>query len=96
MIFVEDCHVFQKKIFQKNLELIDKLTTLAKKKECTSSQLTLAWILVQDDDFFIIPGTSKIKNLEENIAAAQVKLNKEEIQEIREFCEQADISSERN
>ncbi len=44
------------------------------KKGCSSIQLTLAWILAQGDDFFIISGTIKIKNLEDNVGAAQVKL----------------------
>jgi len=71
------------------------LTTIAKKKNCTPGQLTLAWILNQGEDFIVIPGTTKIKNLEENVAAAQIKLNKEEEKEIRTACEQADISGGR-
>jgi aryl-alcohol dehydrogenase-like predicted oxidoreductase len=86
---------FSKENFPKNLELVEKLKALANKKGCTSGQLVLAWILAQGDDFIPIPGTSKIKNLEENIAAAQVKLSKEEIQEIRDFCEKADVAGER-
>ncbi|CAF1533490.1 unnamed protein product, partial [Adineta ricciae] len=62
---------------------------------CTSSQLVLAWILAQGDDFIVIPGTSKIKNLEENIQAAQMKLSKEEIKEIRDACEQANVAGDR-
>jgi len=68
---------------------------LGKKKGCTPGQLTLAWILAQGDDFIPIPGTTKIKNLEENAAAAQIKLSKEEVQEIRQACEQADVIGER-
>jgi aryl-alcohol dehydrogenase-like predicted oxidoreductase len=86
---------FSKENFPKNLQLVDKLTVLAKKKGCTSGQLTLAWILAQGNDFIPIPGTSKIKNLEENVAAAQIKLTKEEIQEIRDFSEKADVASGR-
>ena len=86
---------FSKENFPKNLELVDELTILAKKKNCTASQLILAWILAQGNDFIVIPGTSKIKNLEENVAAAQVKLSKEEIQEIRVFCEKADVAGGR-
>jgi aryl-alcohol dehydrogenase-like predicted oxidoreductase len=86
---------FSKENFPKNLQLVDQLTAFAKKKGCTITQLTLAWILAQGDDFIPIPGTSKIKNLEENVAAAQIKLSKEEIQEIREVCEKADVAGER-
>ncbi|UJR07202.1 hypothetical protein I4U23_011490 [Adineta vaga] len=86
---------FSKENFPKNLRLADELTTIAKKKGCTPGQLTLAWILAQGNDFIIIPGTTKIKNLEENVGAAQIKLNREEIKEIREVCEKADVVGER-
>ena len=55
----------------------------------------MAWILAQGDDFIIIPGTTKIKNLEENVVASQVKLSKEEKKEIRNACENANIVSGR-
>jgi len=86
---------FSKENFSKNLQLVNQLTSIANKKGCTPGQLTLAWILAQGDDFIPIPGTSKIKNLEENAAAAQIKLSKEEVQEIRQFCENADVAGER-
>jgi aryl-alcohol dehydrogenase-like predicted oxidoreductase len=86
---------FSKENFPKNLQLVNELTTIAKKKGCTPGQLTLAWILAQGNDFIVIPGTRKIKNLEENVGAAQINLNKEEIKEIREVCEKADVAGER-
>jgi aryl-alcohol dehydrogenase-like predicted oxidoreductase len=86
---------FSKENFPKNLKLVDQLNTIAKKKGYTSGQLTLAWILAQGNDFIVIPGTSKVKNLEENAGAAQIKLNKEEIKEIRDACEKADVVGER-
>jgi aryl-alcohol dehydrogenase-like predicted oxidoreductase len=86
---------FSKENFPKNLKLVDELTAIANKKGCTPGQLTLAWILAQGDDFIIIPGTTKIKNLEENVGAAQIKLSKEEIKQIREACEKADVVGER-
>jgi len=43
---------FSAENFPKNLQLVDKITEIAKKKGCTASQLTLAWILAQGDDFF--------------------------------------------
>ncbi|CAF1095138.1 unnamed protein product [Adineta ricciae] len=89
------CPRFSKENFPKNLKLVDDLTEIAKKKGCTPGQLTLAWILAQGDDFIVIPGTSKIKNLDENIAAAQIKLTREEIQEIRHVCEKADVVGDR-
>ncbi len=85
---------FSEENFPKNIQLIEQLTTFAKEKGCTTGQLALAWILAQGDDFFVIPGTTKIKNLEENVGAAQVKLTPEEVQEIRDFCEKAGVAGE--
>ncbi|CAF1442439.1 unnamed protein product [Rotaria magnacalcarata] len=86
---------FSKENFPKNLKLVDHLTELAKKKNCTSGQLTLAWILAQGNDFIPIPGTTKIKNLEDNAAAANIQLSEQEIKEIRHVCETADANGER-
>ncbi|CAF4514717.1 unnamed protein product, partial [Rotaria sp. Silwood2] len=57
--------------------------------------ITLAWILAQGNDFIPIPGTTKIKNLEENAAAALINLSNEEEREIRNACEKADVAGER-
>ena len=86
---------FSKENFSKNLDLVDALTTIAKRKNCTTGQLTLAWILAQGDDFVLIPGTTKVKNLEENVGAVNVKLSKEEVQEIRNACEKANVAGGR-
>jgi len=82
---------FSKENFPKNFHLVETLTSIAEKKNCTLGQLILAWILAQGDDFIVIPGTTKIKHLEENVAAAQVELSKEEEQEIRNVCEKANL-----
>ncbi len=86
---------FSKENFPKNLQLVNQLTAIANKKGCTPGQLTLAWILAQGNDFFVIPGTGKIKNLEENAGADHIKLSKEEIKQIREACEKADVAGGR-
>lgn len=46
--------------FDKNLELVRTLESLAEEKGCTSGQLTLAWLMRQGDDIYPIPGTKKI------------------------------------
>ncbi|CAF0798099.1 unnamed protein product [Adineta ricciae] len=84
-----------KKNFPKNLDLVKKLASIAAKKGCTTGQLTLAWILAQGPDFIPIPGTSKVRNLEENVGAAQVKLTTDEINEIRTACNAADVAGGR-
>lgn len=81
--------------FIKNLELVDKIKELAEKKGCTSSQLCLAWVLAQGEDFFVIPGTTKLKNLEENLAATQVRLTQEEMDEIRSIITSFEVSGQR-
>ena len=86
---------FSKENFPKNLQLVEALQKLADKEGCTSGQLSLAWILAQGEDFIVIPGTTKIKNLEENVGAAEIKLTEEEIQQIRKFCQEANTAGDR-
>ncbi|TAQ83123.1 hypothetical protein B7494_g8553 [Chlorociboria aeruginascens] len=86
---------FSAENFPKNLELTDKIVTLAKKKGCTPGQLTLAWELAQGDDIIPIPGTKKIKYLEENLGALNVTLTKEDDQEIRAAIENAEVTGDR-
>ena len=76
---------FQGENFEKNLNVVKKLEEMALKKECTASQLALAWVLAQGEFIFPIPGTKRIKYLEENAAAARMVLAKEELQQIEEI-----------
>lgn len=69
--------------FPKNLEIVDKFQEMAKAKGCTASQLVLAWVLAQGDDFIPIPGTKSIKYVEENVGALSVKVTPEDDREIR-------------
>jgi aryl-alcohol dehydrogenase-like predicted oxidoreductase len=73
---------FQGENFQKNLDLVHQLEQLAVQKNCTASQLALAWVLAQGDHIFPIPGTKRIKYLEENAAALKVSFTKEELETI--------------
>jgi aryl-alcohol dehydrogenase-like predicted oxidoreductase len=73
---------FQDENFYKNVELVEKLKTLADQKGCTLSQLAIAWVLAQGDDIITIPGTKHIKYLEENIASENVQLTKEDLQNV--------------
>lgn len=65
---------FQGENFNKNLALVNKIGEIAKEKNCTPSQLALAWVMAQGDHIFPIPGTKRIKYLEENAGAVNVKL----------------------
>ena len=82
---------FSEENFPKNLKLVDALIAISKQKGCTPGQLTLAWLLAQGDDIIPIPGTKKIKYLEENLGALKVVLSKEEEQEIRNLVENAEV-----
>jgi aryl-alcohol dehydrogenase-like predicted oxidoreductase len=73
---------FQGENFRKNLELVKKIEELAAAKGCTPSQLALAWVLAQGEDIVPIPGTKRVKYLDENLGAFQVKLNPEELRQI--------------
>ena len=65
--------------FAKNLELVDRVKEIAEKKGVTPSQLALAWVLAQGNDVVPIPGTKKITYLDENIAALDVELSREDL-----------------
>lgn len=86
---------FQGENFQKNLDIVEKLKQIAEKKGVPVSQLCLAWILAQGEDFFVIPGTRKIKYLEENFNAKDVQFKPEELAEIRKICEAAEVAGTR-
>ena len=73
---------FQGENFQKNLDLLHEVEELAKKKNCTPSQLALAWVHAQGEDIFPIPGTKRRKYLEENAAAVDVKLTAEDFKQL--------------
>ncbi|MDE3235765.1 MAG: aldo/keto reductase [Bacteroidota bacterium] len=76
---------FQGENFEKNLQLVKKIEEMAAAKGCTPSQLALAWVMAQGDYIFPIPGTKRIKYLDENIGAVNVQLNAADLQKINEF-----------
>jgi len=75
---------FQGENFQKNMDLVHTLEALATAKNCTASQLALAWVLAQGDHIFPIPGTKRIKYLEENVGALNIMLTEKELKEIND------------
>lgn len=86
---------FSAENFPKNLKLVDNISALAQKKNCTPGQLSLAWLLAQGEDIIPIPGTKKIKYLEENLGALDVKLSESEESEIRAEVERAEVQGAR-
>jgi aryl-alcohol dehydrogenase-like predicted oxidoreductase len=73
---------FQGENFQKNLDLVRHIETVARQKGCTPSQLALAWLLARGQDIVPIPGTKRVKYLEENVGALDVHLTPEDLARI--------------
>ncbi|MCU0558571.1 MAG: aldo/keto reductase [Desulfobacterales bacterium] len=72
--------------FKKNSVLVEKLKAIAKAKGCTPAQLTLAWVLAQGADIVPIPGTTRRRHLEENVAASKLVLAPEELAQMDAVC----------
>jgi aryl-alcohol dehydrogenase-like predicted oxidoreductase len=73
---------FAEESFAQNLKLAEHVKALARRNGCTAAQLALAWVMAQGEDMVPIPGTKRVKYLEDNMGAARVKLTKEELAEI--------------
>ena len=74
---------FQGENFQKNLDLVRKIEDLAAAKVCTPSQLALAWVAAQGEDIVPIPGTKRVKYLDDNLGATGVSLTPDELADRR-------------
>ena len=70
---------FQPENFQRNLRVVTQLQTMAERKGCTAAQLALAWLLAQGDDIIPIPGSKRRERVEENAAAVDVQLTREDL-----------------
>ena len=77
---------FQGANFLKNLELVARIREIAAEKNVKTSQLALAWVLAQGKDIVPIPGTARREHLEENAAALDIKLSKEDMKRIDEVA----------
>ncbi|MCH5584428.1 aldo/keto reductase [Shimazuella sp. AN120528] len=71
---------FQKENFHKNVDIVDKIKEIAEEKNCTPSQLALAWTMA--NGALPIPGTKRIKYLEENAASVHVELTPDDLARI--------------
>jgi len=73
---------FQGENFQKNLDLVAAAGAIAADKGVTAAQLALAWVLAQGETLVPIPGTRRIRTLEENAAAADIMLSASDLARI--------------
>jgi aryl-alcohol dehydrogenase-like predicted oxidoreductase len=78
-----------------NLALVDLLHEIAKRKKATPAQIALAWLLAQKPWIVPIPGTTKLKRLEENIGAAEIELTSEDIREIESAASEIKVEGAR-
>ncbi|KAI5060792.1 hypothetical protein GOP47_0025212 [Adiantum capillus-veneris] len=86
---------FQGGNLEKNKVFYEQIANLAKKHGCTPGQLALAWVFHQGDDIVPIPGTTKMKNFDENMGALRVKLSKKDIEEISAAVPANEVFGER-
>jgi aryl-alcohol dehydrogenase-like predicted oxidoreductase len=75
---------FSPEAIDKNLAFVDLLKRVASEKQATPAQIALAWLLAQRPHIVPIPGTTKLRRLEENIGAASIVLSDADLREINE------------
>jgi aryl-alcohol dehydrogenase-like predicted oxidoreductase len=86
---------FQGDNFQKNLDLVDRVEEIGRRKRCTPAQLALAWLLAQGEDIVPIPGTKQRRYLDENIDSLQIQLTPADIEEIEEVAPKGAAAGDR-
>lgn len=86
---------FQGENFDRNLELVERVREIAEEKDVTPAQLALAWVLRQGDDIVPIPGTKRVRYLEENAGAVEVELSDDDLARIEEAFPKGATSGER-
>ena len=86
---------FQGENFQKNLDLVKRIEDMAREKNCTPAELALAWVLAQGNDVVPIPGTKRRKYLEQNLAAADINLTRDDLERIDQVAPKGVAAGER-
>ncbi|MBM3346393.1 MAG: aldo/keto reductase [Betaproteobacteria bacterium] len=76
----------------KNLQLVNEVKAIASARDITPGQIALAWLFAQGDNIIPIPGTKRIKYLEENVGAVAVTLTQEELKLIGDIINPAKIA----
>jgi len=78
-----------------NLALVRKVEEIAERKGATPGQLALAWVLAQGDDIVPIPGTKRVRYLEENVAAAHIHLTEDDLRALEQAVPRGAVSGDR-
>ncbi|XP_037491011.1 LOW QUALITY PROTEIN: probable aldo-keto reductase 2 [Jatropha curcas] len=86
---------FRAENLEHNKKLFECVSEIAARKQCTPSQLALAWVHHQGDDVCPIPGTTKIENFNQNVGALSVKLTPEDMAELESIASADAVKGER-
>ena len=86
---------FQGENFAKNLHVLEQINAIAAEKNCSASQLALAWLLTRGAHIVPIPGTTSIDRLHENVGAVVIELDERDLQRIDAAAPQGSASGER-
>jgi len=78
-----------------NQALVDLLGEIAKRKKATPAQIALGWLLAQKPWIVPIPGTTKLKRLEENIGAAEIEFTSNDLREIDNAASKINVQGDR-
>ncbi|MED6146192.1 hypothetical protein PIB30_032351 [Stylosanthes scabra] len=87
---------YQAQNLEKNKKIYEQIENLGKKHQCSPVQLALAWVLQQGNDVVPIPGTTKIKNLDQNLGALGVRFEEKDLKEISEAVPIEDVVGTRH
>lgn len=68
-----------------NVGALEKLQEIGQKYDATAHQVALSWLLHHANNILLIPGTSKVKHLEENYEAASIALSEEDMQDLNQL-----------
>lgn len=86
---------FEQENIDRNLAAVARLEEMATRKGVTAAQLALAWVLHRGDFIVPIPGSRKLANLEQNVAAASIELTDADVAEIAALVPPEDVAGAR-
>jgi aryl-alcohol dehydrogenase-like predicted oxidoreductase len=86
---------FTREAREANRALVDLIAEIAKRKNASPAQIALAWLLAQKPWIVPIPGTTKLKRLEENIGATEIELTQDDLREIESAASEIQVEGAR-
>ncbi len=86
---------YQGSAFEQNLALVGRVREVAERKGASVGQVALAWVLARGEDVVPIPGTKRVRYLEENVGAVDVELDAADVEELAEAVRPEDVAGER-